>query len=139
MLADQPERLPRQTGAANPRVIFIGMLNQFACAPLVALLDAGIEVAAVVVPANTSGGPAVTRVVPAQQPSHLPIVNPYLARTIVHIAWECDIPTFEISRPGDPATLALFADLRPDVACVACFPQRIPASLLALPPLGFLN
>jgi methionyl-tRNA formyltransferase len=33
----------------------------------------------------------------------------------------------------------VLAKLAPDVACVACFPYRIPTALLNVPPAGFLN
>ncbi|MGH2592148.1 MAG: methionyl-tRNA formyltransferase, partial [Anaerolineae bacterium] len=78
-------------------------------------------------------------VAPDPRRSQLPIINPYLEHNIVHLAWERDIAVFEVSRPDHSETLAVLSALRPDVACVACFSQRIPASMLALPTLGFLN
>lgn len=44
-----------------------------------------------------------------------------------------------MSRLAAPETAALLAAAGADVACVACFPRRIPSPLLALPRLGFLN
>jgi methionyl-tRNA formyltransferase len=57
----------------------------------------------------------------------------------VRIAWERGIAVFAAARLGAPETIAALAALRPDLACVACFPRRIPAALLELPPLGWLN
>jgi methionyl-tRNA formyltransferase len=102
-----------------------------------ALLDAVVDVCGVLLAADRAGGPPITRIAPARSP--LPIANPFLGRTIAQIAWEHDLPMFELRQPGAPETLALIAELQPDVACVACFSQRIPTPLLALPPLGFLN
>jgi len=125
------------------RAVFMGMLNVFSVAPLDALLAAGIDMCAVVVPAalpeHAPDDAPIVPIRPERPRSPLPLVNPYLARNIVQIAWERNIPAYEVSRLGAPETLALFAGLRPDVGCVACFSQRLPATLLAIPPSGFLN
>jgi len=115
------------------------MPNNTSATVLCALLDAGVELCGVVVAAGRVDGPPIARALPIQTRSSLTIANPYLERTIVQIAWERDLPVFELRQPGAPETLAQLAELQPDVACVACFMQRIPPPLLALPPLGFLN
>jgi methionyl-tRNA formyltransferase len=121
------------------RVLFLGMSNVMSATMLHALLDAGVDLCGVLVAADRAGGPPIARVAPAQARSPLPIANPFLERTIAQIAWERDLPVFELRQPGAAETLALVAELQPDVACVACFSQRIPTPLLALPLLGFLN
>jgi methionyl-tRNA formyltransferase len=120
------------------RVLFLGMANETSATVLRALLDAGVAVCGVLIAAERAGDPPITRVPPPAR-SPLPIANPFLERTITQIAWERELPVFELRWPDAAATLALVAELQPDVACVACFAQRIPAPLLALPPLGFLN
>lgn len=122
------------------RVLFLGMNNDTSATVLRALLDAGVAVCGVLVAAeNRAGGPPIARVAPTQTRSPLPIVNPFLERTLAQIAWELALPVFELRQPGAAETLAQVAELQPDIACVACFSQRISAALLALPPLGFLN
>ncbi len=123
------------------RVLYFGMTGEFSRAPLMALLDADMDVCGVVIPGtrSDSGSAPIREAAPEPRRSQLPIVDPYLEPNIVGIAWQRGIPVFEVSRPGHPDTLATLADLRPDVACVACFSQRIPASMLALPAFGFLN
>ncbi len=121
------------------RVLFLGMTNQTSATVLRALLDADVAVCGVLVAADRASGPPIARVAPAPARSPVPIANPFLERTIAQIAWERDLPVFELRQPRAPETLALVAELQPDVACVACFSQRIPISLLALPRLGFLN
>jgi methionyl-tRNA formyltransferase len=121
------------------RVLFLGMTNDTSATVLRALLDAGVDVCGVLVAADHASGPSITRFAPTQTRSPLPIANPFLERTLAQIAWERDLPVFELRRPGAMETLAVVAELQPDVACVACFSQRIPPSLLAQPPLGFLN
>jgi len=121
------------------RVLFLGMMNETSATVLGALLDAGVNVCSVLVAADRAGGPPIARVLPEHSRSPLPIANPFLERTIAQIAWERDLPVFDLRQPAAPQTLALVAQLQPDVACVACCSQRIPPDLLALPPLGFLN
>jgi len=121
------------------RVLFLGMTNDTSATVLRALLDAGVAVCGVLVAADGAGGPPIAQVLPTQARSPLPIANPFLERTLAQIAWERDLPVFELRRPAATETLAQVAALQPDVACVACFSQRIPPPLLALPPLGFLN
>ena len=121
------------------RVLFLGMTNETSATVLRALLDAGVAVCGVLVAADRAGGPPIARVAPVRSTSPLPITNPFLEYTITQIAWERNLPVFDLRQPGAPETLALVAELQPDVACVACFSQRISAPLLALPPLGFLN
>lgn len=124
-------------------VIYFGTTSEFSRLPLEALLSAGIDVRAVVVPmARMAGSPPrlpIARVVADRQHSPLPIANPYLARTIVQIAIEREIAVFEVGSLAADATLTELAALRPDVGCVACFPQRFPPALLALARYGFLN
>lgn len=103
-----------------------------------ALLGAGVQVRGIVVAGQQPATP-IARLAPDRPASPIPIAMPYLARDIVHVAWERDIPAFAVGRPPDGATLAALAGLRADAACVACFPRRIPAPLLELPALGFLN
>ena len=123
------------------RVLYFGMLGAFSRAPLKALLDAAIDVRAVIIPRAYSGsrGAPIVPLLPEPPRSQVPIVDPYLDLNIVHSAWGRGIPVFEVNHLEHPDALALIADLRTDVACVACFSKRIPASLLALPKYGFLN
>ena len=120
------------------RVLFFGMSGQFSYLPLVALLDAGIDVVGIVVPAGRHEGPLV-RVPPPGARSPLPILNPFFQPTILHLAWERDLPAFEVGQLDTPHARATLAALQPDAICVACYPRRFPASLLSHPRLGCLN
>jgi methionyl-tRNA formyltransferase len=122
------------------RILYFGMPGEFSRRPLSALLEAGLTVCGVVVPSRSKSVNApVARVTPTPDRSDVPIVDPYLERSIIHAAFDRGIPVFEIGQPGHSETLAALSGVQPDVACAACFPQRIPKSLLALPRLGFLN
>jgi methionyl-tRNA formyltransferase len=119
------------------RVLFVGTAGVFSATALRGLLAGGVAVCGVVVYAGEQEPPI--RRVPPERRSPLPLLNPYLSESSAQIAWEREIPLFALSKPGAAATLAALGELRPDLACVACFPRRIPPPLLALPPLGFLN
>jgi len=128
-----------------PRVMFFGMPGSFSQPSLRALLNNGIEVCAVIIPAIHDRGasadqPALyrrERLRPAS--STLPMLHSSLESTIVQLAWQREIPLWEVHRLSDPTTVSTFADYQPDVVCVACFSLRIPRAILEIPRLGCLN
>ncbi len=121
------------------RVIFFGTLGEFSRVTFTALLDGGLDVCGVMTPViGFTDYDSIAPLVPLHQ-SPLPIVNPFTENSIVHAAWERQIPVYEVSRLYAPLTLATLSFLQPDVACVACFQKRIPNALLKLPRFGFLN
>lgn len=127
-----------------PRVVFMGMHGAFSLPPLRALLDGGFDVGAVVIP---SGGPA--RPPADAQPSSdsgppadllsLPMLPSPVHPNVESLARSHGIAVLPVGRLSAPETLAALADFRPEVICVACFPQLLPRALLDLPPLGCLN
>jgi methionyl-tRNA formyltransferase len=123
------------------RVIFFGMTGHFSRPPLQALLAAGLEVSAVLVPATPPGrGPLPRRLDPPQATlSDLPILNPRVETNILHLAWDNHCPVWEVGPLSDRRTLEVLTALRPDLIVVACFPRLFPAPLLHLPRYGCLN
>ena len=132
-----------------PRVLFLGMPGNFSWPPLRALLEGGIDVCAVVLPASPRPGldsldglvrPAINR---REQPrstrTMLPLLNSSLHTGIVQFAWEQQIPLWEVSHMSDPETVSTLAAYQPDIICVACFSLRIARSILDIPRLGSLN
>jgi len=129
--------------ARSPRVLFLGMQGNFSHPPLRALLEAGIEVCAVVIPAAQSpmqDQPAIRR---REQPqtsrSMLPVLQSSLHASILQLAWKRQIPVWEVRRMNDPETINVFVRYQPDVICVACFSKRIPRVILDIPRFGCLN
>jgi len=126
-------------------IIFFGMWGDLSTIPLLALLDAGVQMAAVIVPASV--GPSrghqdeapILPIAPEPQPSHLPLLNPYVTPNAIHLAWQRQIPAFAAGRLDAAETLATLAGLDPDLICVSCFLQRFPRALLDLPRRGCLN
>ena len=125
------------------RVLFFGMEGLFSRAPLAALLEAELEVCAVVVPRPTgvAGDGAALRVLPPprRRPRALPLVAVRSEPTIVGLAWAHGVPVLEVGRLAHPEVLTALQDLRPEVLCVACFPRLLPRKLLDLARHGGLN
>ncbi|QBD77966.1 methionyl-tRNA formyltransferase [Ktedonosporobacter rubrisoli] len=130
-------------GGGSPRVIFFGMQGPFSLPSLVALLEAGIEVCAVVVPATPLPGtrqPAIQlREPPGVTRAALPLLNSSLQTSIVQLAWKRHIPVWEVQRLTSKETISQLTTYRPDMICVACFSLLIPPAILHLPRLGCLN
>jgi methionyl-tRNA formyltransferase len=97
------------------RVVYFGMRCDFSVAPLRALLAAGADVRAVVLP-GVGGGSEIDQVAAA-----------------------AGVPRREISGLGDPNVVEAIAGHRPDLIVVACFPWKLPRRLLEVPALGCLN
>jgi methionyl-tRNA formyltransferase len=116
------------------------MLGEFSYLPMLTLLKAGIDVRGAIVsmPSSADDSP-ISIFAPEPHRFELPLVNPFAQRNIASLARESGLPVLEVRRLKHPDTLAAIADLKPDVACAACFPKRIPAPMLTIPPHGFLN
>ena len=97
------------------RVVLLGMRCAASVPPLAALLDAGFDVRAVVLPAG--GG----------------------RHEIDRLARGAGAEIIEVNGLHRLVDVAVIARLRPDVVVVACFPWRLPRAMLDLPPLGCLN
>lgn len=121
------------------RILFLGLHGPFSRAPLAALLDAGRPVVAVAIPDGSAGSPPIRRLHPPATAGELPLLTPFTAQDTVHLAWARRLPVFAVHDLDAPETRQQLGALQPDVGCVACFPRRLPPSLLSLPPHGFLN
>ena len=120
------------------RVLYFGMLGEFSRIPLAQLLAAGVDVCGVAVAGQASGS-AIRPILPPQYRSNLPLLNPYYDQNIIQLGWQQEIPVWAVGNFRHPRTLATLANSEPDVAFVACFSERIPPEMLALPQHGFLN
>jgi len=66
-------------------------------------------------------------------------VLPLLDASVVELAWENNIPVWEVQHLSDALTISTLAAYEPDAICIACFSQRIPPAILELPRFGCLN
>ncbi len=125
-----------------PRALFLGMAGSFSPPALLALLDSGVDVCAVVLPARDHhrSQPALRLLEPPQQARPmLPVLQSSLHNSITNSAWKHKIPVWEVGRMSAPETINLFTQYQPDIMCVACFSRYIPRAILAIPRLGCLN
>ena len=115
------------------------MAGATSSAVLEGLLRAGFEICGVVVAAGRFARAARPEPIVRLAPPLLRLAGRDATPTIADLAHARGIPAYELRRADASATLEALADLRPAVACVACFPMRIPPALLAVPRHGFLN
>jgi methionyl-tRNA formyltransferase len=131
------------------RLAFFGSDCLFSETVLQTLLHSPHKVAAVILPATGLPGGHVDQAIQALLPESakvleydahaLPVISPFVQRSILHTAWEKGISLFAVRDLANPETAGTLSMVRADVACVACFPRRIPANLLHVPRRGFLN
>lgn len=125
------------------RVVFFGTLSPFSAGVFAALIAAGIEISAVVVPplgAAVSGDAPVRALHPPRNPQRsLPLLNQSRGESAVSEGWSRGVPVLEAGDLSNPAFLSTLRELRPEAICVACFPRILPATVLATPRLGCLN
>ncbi|MBV9615042.1 MAG: hypothetical protein JO031_06290, partial [Ktedonobacteraceae bacterium] len=97
----------------SPRALFFGMQGNFSAPFLTALLDSGIEVAAVVIPASPLPGTSLPAIQRRERPRSprtiLPIANSSLHSSILQTAWARGLPVWEVQRLADTETLATLA------------------------------
>jgi methionyl-tRNA formyltransferase len=133
---------PEQPERRGPRVLFLGTPGDFSLPALEALLAAGLPVCGVALPAGGAppiAGPIITHEPARAGRAALPLLTPFMNRTIAQVARERGIPLLAIDTRFGEEALARLVALQPEVICVACWPQRLPKALLDLLPLGCLN
>jgi len=127
--------------------VFMGMTGEFSRIPFQALLDAGANVAGLIIPrpsADLDGprwlDPSSSFLLPSSSsPSGLPLLFSPVAPNVVHLATSAGIPILEVGSLSDPRSLAALDSLAPDLICAACFPWLLPPAWLERPSLGCLN
>jgi methionyl-tRNA formyltransferase len=129
--------------AHPPRVLFLGMQGRFSYTSLLALLEAGIQVYAVVIPAEQGFEVELPAIQKQEQfplsRSMLPVLNFSIKSSILDVARERNIPVWKVWQLSNPATINVLTAYQPDIICVACFSMLIPRDILNVPRLGSLN
>ncbi|GHO82967.1 methionyl-tRNA formyltransferase [Dictyobacter formicarum] len=134
-----------KASSSGTRILFFGMECDFSIPSLESLLQNGIEVCAVVIPADGASLPGihvtpaiVPKTPPQQRRSCLPMLstaNPSLTQ----LAWTHSVPVWQVRKLNDSETLKTLAAYHPDILCVACFSKLIPRSIVDLARLGGIN
>jgi methionyl-tRNA formyltransferase len=120
------------------RILFLGMRGQFSRIVLARLLTADVTVLGIGV--DGRGEPTPLQPLPPQPPAgDLPLATPYLHPSIIQLGWQAQIPVWQVGQATAASVIDTWQPLQPDVGVVACFSQRLPERLLALPRHGFFN
>ncbi len=109
----------------NPKVLFLGMAGPLSTGPLQWLIDSGSAPHQVAVPAHLLG--------PAASPLELPVERPTV--TCAQLARKYGIPLVAVTREWS----ARLAEHDCDVLLSACWPWRLPDSVLDAYPKGAFN
>src|SRR5260370_13386232 len=105
----------------SPRVICRGMQGNFSPPSQRALLNYDVEVCAVVVPAPQVPGREAQAIRRRERPRLTRPVLPLLDASIVELAWESDIPVWEVQHLSDAWTISTLASYTPAPTCIASF------------------
>ena len=119
------------------------MQGKFSYAPLHALLEAGIQVCAVIIPSEQVFEEELPAIQKYEQisSSHtmLPVLNSSIHSSIIALAKDRNIPVWKVRQLSSSDTISALTVYQPDVICVACFSKRIPRIILDIPRFGCLN
>jgi methionyl-tRNA formyltransferase len=118
-------------------LLVFGMRCAFSAPPLDALVRAGCDVRALVLPAPPGAPPVRVREPGGASPIRLPVAGVPIG--VEEIAARAGVPVIDVADLRSPEMMAVLSDLRPDAIAVACFPWRIPGPVRVLPRLGCVN
>lgn len=129
------------------RFVYFASSASFAHTVLCSLLEHGWRPEAVILPATGIAGISFAADWARLEPTPtddldsmgISLAPSYVQPTALHTAWAQGVPAFAVRRLGAPAVGDLLRAMTVDVACAACFPYRVPVTLLQIPRLGFLN
>ncbi len=103
------------------------------------LLDEGAHIVGVFVGQAISNTPPVIPLHPNRFDADVPISIDLHPPSIVTLAWEANIPVWQVHRSESSVFAEYIAALQADVLCVACFDQHLPSAICALPRLAAVN
>lgn len=127
----------------RPRTLFLGMQNDMSFFAFNELLAQKINICGVIlgVDANPADSPFIGwPKVPRYEPvSELPLISRYVTYSVRQAAEDLGLPIIHVSGDNIPVIAKVISELKPDIACVACFPLRIPRWVIESVEHGFLN
>lgn len=127
--------------ARGSRVLFFGRHCRLSAVPLRALIDAGVHLVGVVVPAPPRPGSRPTpirRREPRRGPA-LPLAGQPQGPSLDSLAAEVAAPVFEVTDLRASAARDALAETEPAVIAVACFPLWVPTDVRSLASRAAVN
>jgi len=118
--------------------LYFGMPGLLSSIPLSRLIEAGVNVRAVVLPLADTAAPAAL-VVPPPALARAAIVMQPAQPEMARLAQRAGIPLVQVGDLQHPHTVRLLDGFAADVALVSCFPLLVPRALRDRLPHGFLN
>jgi methionyl-tRNA formyltransferase len=131
----------------NLSILYFGMLGELSRRPLEALIAAGFEIKAVVIPGTEDQDEMMFLDPPdlsspelgLEDMDFVPMVAQYMQPSVITLAWEHKIRLLCVNTLNQPNVYDTLAGFAPDLICVSCFSKIIPLAVLNLPPKGALN
>ncbi len=128
---------------SRPRILFLGMQNEMSYRAFIRLLELNQNICAVVLSAPDIPPVAnltwVSRSQSRASLTEIPIVNRFMSESIFQSAASFGIPIVPVSGNESNKIHQAISVYKPDIACVVCFPTRLPLDLLNEIEHGFLN
>jgi methionyl-tRNA formyltransferase len=123
---------------SNQRLLFFGMPGPLATTALTHFIQAGISIMAVVIPDRMPHAPPITALAHANS-RQIQVSTHQKPLDLVSYTQQLGIPVLKLSNPRHPEALALLASYTAHLGCVACWPKRLPKTLLQLFQQGCVN
>src|SRR5258708_2484486 len=122
----------------NLSILYFGMLGELSYRPLVALIAAGFEIKAVVIPCTDDQEDFMFLDPPALSSTELgldvlylvPMISQYMQPSVITPAWENKIRLLCVTDLKQPDVYDTLASFAPDLICVSCFSKIIPPTVL---------
>lgn len=122
-----------------PSIIFFGTSSPVSLLVFERMVAAGIIPIAVIIADSTAGAPIISQRHAPVLRSPIPLAQPYVQYSLMESAWGHGVRVLTIGPSWGSEALETIRGLHADLACVACFPWRIPRKLREMLPHGFLN
>jgi methionyl-tRNA formyltransferase len=121
----------------DPRFVLFGNLCHFTTVFLRQMLEAGIEVTAIILPGLPSSD--IPHQVRVYQPGSGVVLPSARTERLTDIALSASVPVYRIGRLGSGESIALLRSLEADCLLSVCFPRRIPDSFIEAVDVPALN
>jgi methionyl-tRNA formyltransferase len=135
-MSNHPSLNPVRDGV-SPSVVYFGMRCAFSVPPLKALIDAGMDLRAIVLPGAPGSAPVQAAM--AGQPRVVRLRETGAQLSIDDLAEIGNVPIVSVRGMRNEEVAVAIESFSPDVIAVACFPWLFPECIRSIPRFGCLN